>query len=791
MKQLRRIACLIFGLTLCSALGVFPASAQLNVLETSASVAAAEKSRPAAPTSPQLAEKHLNERVESLLKQMTLEEKIGQLAQYSAGSPTGPGTGRDDYGEMVAKGQVGSLLNVVGAKRTNQFQHLAVEKTRLHIPLLFGMDVIHGNRTIFPVPLGLAASFDPALVEATAQMAAAESRADGIQWVFSPMVDIARDGRWGRTIESAGEDPYLGSAMARAYVHGYQGTDLKNPQSVAACVKHFAAYGAPIAGRDYYAVDMSELRLRQFYLPTYHAAIDAGAATVMSSFNSINGVPASANPFLLVQVLRHEWGFDGMVVSDWGSVGELINHHVVSNGPDAAGKALTAGVDMDMESDLYRTRLMALVQRGDLPESVVDEAVRRVLRVKFALGLFDHPYATEGPVYQPTTEKRALARKAAEETFVLLKNDPAPGVGRALPLKPSKTIALIGPFADSKSEMLGSWTANGNPDDVVTLKAALQARLAETNGKLIYAKGTDILTDASSGFEEAVNAAKQADAVVVTLGESGSWMTGEAASRAHLDLPGNQEQLLEAVAATGKPLVLVLFDGHPLALPWAAEHVPAILEAWYPGIEAGPALADILLGTTSPSGKLVVEFPRSVGQEPLSYSQFPTGRPTGDLDLSHPPTNNPEKFRSRYIDESNSAQWPFGWGLSYTQFAYSVPTISATQISAESAMANHGTPQLKVGVDVKNIGAVASSEVVQLYVRTMVASVEQPERELKGFERITLAPGEQKHLEFPLGFEELSFYNARLERVLEPTTVQVWVGGSSEATQSAQFEITK
>jgi beta-glucosidase len=579
--------------------------------------------------------------------------------------------------------------------------------------------------------------------------------------------------------------------MARALVQGYQGTDLKNPQSVAACVKHFAAYGAPIAGRDYYAVDMSELRLRQFYLPTYHAAIDAGAATVMSSFNSLNGVPATANPFLLSHVLRHEWGFNGMVVSDWGAVGELINHGVVSDGPDAAARALAAGVDMDMESDLYRTRLVSLVQRGQLSEPVVDEAVRRVLRVKFALGLFDHPYTNEGPAYQATAEKRALAREVAEETFVLLKNEPAPGSGRALPLKASKTIALIGPFADSKSEMLGSWTANGNPDDVVTLKTAIEARLAKTKGKLIYAKGTEILTDSRGGFDEAVDAAKQSDEVVVTLGESGPWMTGEAASRAHLDLPGNQEQLLEAIEATGKPLTLVLFNGHPLALPWVAEHVPAVLEAWYPGIEAGPALADVLLGTTSPSGKLPVDFPYSVGQEPLFYSQFPTGRPTGDLDLTHPPTNNAEKFRSRYIDESNSAIWPFGWGLSYTQFAYSVPTVSAKQISAQAATTNPGTAQLKVGVDIKNIGAVAGSEVVQLYIRHTVASVEQPERELKGFERITLAPGEQKHVEFPLGVEELSFYNAELQRVMEPTTVQVWVGGSSDATQSAQFEVTK
>jgi beta-glucosidase len=796
MAHFRRIACRSYRVLLSATLGILATSASGqvtgvgNAVSPRAAVAVpVERVRAVGPSSPALAEKQLNEQVDSLLKKMTLEEKIGQLTQYSAGTPTGPGTGRDDYAEMVSKGQVGSLLNVVGAEKTNHFQHLAMEKSRLHIPLLFGEDVIHGNRTIFPVPLGLAASFDPEMVEETAKTAAAEARADGIQWVFSPMVDIARDARWGRIVESAGEDPYLGSAMARAFVKGYQGKDLKNPESVAACVKHFAAYGAPIAGRDYYAVDMSELRLRQIYLPTYHAAIEAGAATVMSSFNSLNGVPATENPFLLTQILRHEWGFNGMVVSDWNAVGELMNHAVVSNGAESASKALTAGVDMDMESDLYRSRLMAQVQRGVVPESAVDEAVRRVLRVKFALGLFEHPYATQGPAYQPTPERRAQARKAAEESFVLLKNDPLRGTGHVLPVKGPKTIALIGPFADSQSEMLGSWVANGSPGDVVTLKTALEARLAETKGKLLYAKGTEILSDSTAGFEEAVNAAKNADVVVITLGESGSWMTGEAASRAHLDLPGNQQQLLEAVAATGKPLALLIFNGHPLALPWAAEHVPAIVEAWYPGIEAGPALANVLFGATNPSGKLPVDLPRSVGQEPLFYSQYPSGRPAGVLDLTHPPTNNAEKFLSRYIDESNSAQWPFGWGLSYTQFSYSAPTVSTNQVSAASA--TRGTALVKVGVDVKNTGAVAGSEVVQLYIRTVVASVEQPLRELKGFERVTLAPGEQKHMEFPLGFEELSFYNAELHQVMEPTKVQVWIGGNSDATQAADFEVTK
>src|SRR5246500_2976321 len=627
----RSVASMIFALLLCGSLawaGFQP------------------KPKPAPETPPPptphasaaLADKKLNAREDALLAQMTLEEKIGQLTQYTGGSTiTGPTGEKLDFDSMLAKGEIGSLFNVTGAKETNHYQHIAMEKSRLHIPLLFGLDVIHGHRTTFPVPLALAASFDPEVVQQACRVAATETRQDGINWVFSPMVDISRDARWGRIVESAGEDPYLGSAIARAYIRGYQQGDLTKPDSVAASVKHFAAYGAAEAGRDYNTTDMSEIRLRQVYLPPYRAAVDEGAATVMSAFNALNGVPESANPFTLTTILRKEWGFDGMVVSDYGAVGELMKHGIAADGATAAQKALTAGVDMDMESNLYHSRLPGLVESGKVPMSVVDEAVRRVLRVKFAMGLFEHPYTDENvPAYAPTPEKRELAKKAAEESFVLLKNEAIPGVGRLLPLASDlKSVALIGPLADEVADMIGSWGAQGEASNTKTLRGALADKLGKN---LTYVKGTDILSTDTSGFAAAVTAAKNADLVILALGEAGN-MTGEATSRAHLSLPGNQEQLMEQVVAAGQPVGLVLFDGRPTAIPWAATHVPAILEAWFPGIEAGTALVSALTGEVSPSGKLPVEFPYSVGQEPLYLAQLPTGRPAGETDLTHPPTN--------------------------------------------------------------------------------------------------------------------------------------------------------
>ncbi|MGC1869488.1 MAG: beta-glucosidase BglX [Acidobacteriaceae bacterium] len=744
---------------------------------------------------PQLTDPALNKKVDALLDKMTLEEKVGQLVQFSVGTPTGPGTGRQSYDDMIAAGQVGALLNVVDAKTANKFQHIAVEKSRLHIPLMFGFDSIHGYRTIFPVPLGLASSFDPSLVEATARMAAQEASADGIRWVFSPMVDIARDARWGRIVEGSGESPFLGSALARAYVRGYQGTSLSNPDSVAACVKHFAAYGAAIAGRDYNAVDMSDLMLRQVYLPPYQAAVDAGAATVMSSFNSLNSVPQTANPYTLTQILRKEWNFDGFVVSDWGAVGELIAHGIALNNATAAQKAIMAGLDMDMESGAYHERLVALVRDKVVPQSVVDEAVRRVLRVKFALGIFAHPYVDENrPPYQATPEKRALARKAAEESIVLLQNRAEEGQPKLLPISNHvRTIALIGPLADSQAEMLGSWGGHGNPADAITLRTALEHRMDSRGGELLYAEGTQILTTSDAGFDAAKKAAEQADLVILALGEDGPTMTGEASSRAHLDLPGNQEELLQAVASTGKPVVLLVFSGRPLVLDWAAQHVPAIMEAWFPGIEAGPALADLLFGDTNPSGKLPVSFPRAVGQEPLYLAQMPTGRPAGNMDLSHPPENAAEKYVSRYIDVANSPLFPFGHGLSYTQFDFSPITLSTSSVPIAQLMSAPGQgvsqPAIEASTTVRNAGAMAGTEIVQLYIRIRGASVEEPLRVLKGFERVNLQPGESKKVTFPLGFQELSFINAKSQRVVEPADYTVFVGGSSNATQSADFKV--
>jgi beta-glucosidase len=707
-------------------------------------------------------------RIEKLLKQMTLAEKIGQLNQYSAGSPTGPGTGRTNYDDMISRGEVGSLFNVTGPQ-VNVFQKLAVEKSRLKIPVIFGLDVIHGYRTTFPTPLAMSATWQPDLVEKAARVAAVEASHDGIRWTFSPMVDIARDARWGRIVEGAGEDPYLGAAMSRAYVRGYQGASMSDPTSIAACVKHYVGYGAAEAGRDYNTTEISERTLRQIYLPPFKAARDAGAATFMSAFNALDGVPSTANPLTLDTILRKEWKFRGFVVSDWTSVGELIPHGIAITPADAARKALTAGVDMDMESNFYFSTLADQVKSGKVPQSVVDEAVRRILRIKFALGLFEHPYADINPAAMVTPEFRELARTVAEKSFVLLKND-----GNVLPLKPQAKIALIGPLADDANDLIGAWGGKGEAKDVVTFRAAMQQKLGSA---LTYAKGTDILTDSNAGFDEAVNAAKAADVVVVALGENAGEMNGEAASRSVLNIPGNQEQLLQAIVATGKPVVLVVFSGRPLTLDWEAKNVPAILEAWHGGIEAGSALVRTLYGDSNPGGKLTATFPRSVGQEPLYYNHLNTGRPLGDVNDQRPPQSGDEKYHTRYIDQQNSPLYPFGFGLSYTTFTYSPATVSATKFSA--ADLNRGTAKVVVSAEVKNSGSVAGDEVVQLYVAQRGRSVSQPVRELKGFQRVTLAPGATKHVEFTIGRDELAFWNIDMKDIVEPGPVSIWIAGSS------------
>ncbi|HEU5350417.1 MAG TPA: glycoside hydrolase family 3 N-terminal domain-containing protein [Terracidiphilus sp.] len=789
-------------------MSLLPASFARAQSAVAAPPASARATAAVPPSNAQLANPEIEKKVDRLLSRMTLAEKIGQLVQYSdTGNEPANGTAKpsqDDSSKIVlainpatanhidamqlaATGRLGSLLNLVGQARTNQYQHLAVEKSRLHIPLMFGADVIHGFRTIYPVPLALAATFDPDLVTELAHMSAEEARTAGIDWFYSPMVDISRDPRWGRTIEGAGEDPVLGAAMARAYIRGYQGDDIAQPGRVAACVKHFAAYGAAEAGREYNTTDMSQIRLRQVYLPPYKAAVQAGAVTVMSAFNALNGVPSTANPFLLHQVLRGEWGFNGFVISDYTAIMELLNHDIALTPAQAARKAITAGVDVDMMSHFYDSQLPALIRSGKVPLSVVNEAVRRVLRVKFAMGLFDHPYTTGPEVTHAVAAHRPLVRRAAEESIVLLQNRNLSSGSPLLPFSSSiKRIALIGPLADDPADMVDGSGA-GNRTDTITVRQALEERAKAIGGTLVYAEGTQISGDSTAGFAQAVDAARSSDAVVLALGEA-AWMSGEGGSRAHLNLPGNQEQLLQAVAATGKPIVLLVFSGRPLVLGWAAAHVPAILEAWFPGTEAGHAIASLLYGDVSPSGKLPMSFPRAVGQEPLYYNQFPTGRPPRGIDLSKPPTFD-TRFFSRYIDVPNSALFPFGWGLTYSTFTFTSVKVSVDEIPLALALSHRNHPLLTATATITNTGARKATDVVQCYVRNRGASVEQPVRSLEGFQRITLNPGESRQVRFTLGFGQLSFYNVNAKQTMEPTDYTVWIGDSSLANQAAHFKV--
>jgi beta-glucosidase len=701
--------------------------------------------------------------IDSLLARMTLKEKVGQLNQLSVDSVPTP-----EELDLVRKGLVGSFLNLTGAAATHDAQHIAVTESRLKIPLIFGYDVMHGYRTIFPIPLGETASWDPEAAEAAARVAAREAAAAGVHWTFAPMVDIARDPRWGRIAEVSGEDAYLGSAMAAARVRGFQGKDVRAPDAVLATVKVFAAYGGAEGGRDYNTVDLSDRTLREVYLPPYRAGIDAGAGTVMASFNEIGGIPSTASPWLMTTVLRREWGFKGFVVSDWTAVAELLNHGVAGTRADAGKLALEAGVDMDMVSRIYVDDLPALVRAGRIPIAVVNETVRRVLSAKAALGLFDDPYhgATvereQAALLAPA--HRQLARRVAEESIVLLKND-----GQRLPLGASvKTIAVIGPLADDQVSALGSWAGRGDPRDAVTPLEGIKARAGSVS--VLYAKGCDITDTATAGFADAIAAAKQADVALLVLGEAGD-MSGEAASRANIDLPGVQQQLLEAVHATGTPVVLVLMNGRPLTIPWAAEHVPAIVESWFLGVEAGPALAAVLFGDVSPSGKLPVTFPRSVGQIPLYYNHKNTGRPTG-----------PDKYTSKYTDLPVTPLFPFGHGLSYTTFNYSDLRLSALRITP--------TGTLRASVTVTNSGSREGAEVVQLYVHDEVASVTRPVRALAGFRRVALKPGEARTVDFPLTAKELGLYNQSMKFVVEPGKFRVFVGGSSVGGLEAEFEVT-
>ena len=745
-----------------------------------------------APSQPAgIADKSLDTRVNSILQRMTMEEKIGQLVQYSAGQPTGPGTGRSDYDDMIARGQIGSLFNVIDPHEINRYQKIAMEKSRLHIPILFGLDVIHGFKTEFPIPLGLASTWDPSIVEKASHVAAMEAAADGIRWTFSPMVDIARDARWGRMAEGAGEDPFLGSAMAAAYVRGYQGSRLDSPDSIAACAKHYVGYGAAEGGRDYNSTEISEHTLHQFYLPPFHAAVEAGTASLMSAFNSLNGVPSTANPFTLKQVLRKEWGFRGLVVSDWNAVGELIPHGIANDGATAARKAFLAGVDMDMVSSLYHDNLQQIVPSGQATQAELDEAVRHVLRVKLALGLFEHPYVDEGAaakaLYHP--ESIALAQTAAERSFVLLKNENGPSGKPLLPLAAgSQNIAVIGPLGDDSSYPGGAPQGAGPR---ISLPAALAQRVGESHVSRF--KGVGILDGTDEEIATAVAGAQKADVVILTLGEAPE-MSGEAAARAHLGLPSRQTELLEAIVKTAKPVVLILFGGRPLTVPWAFEHVPAVIAAWLPGIAGGPALARTLFGDVNPSGKLVVSWPRSVGQEPLYYNHLNTGRPAGNTDLTHPPSDVASRYVSRYIDEQNTPQFPFGYGGSYTSFSYGATTISTQRLSASTlnrglSSGGNATAAMTAEAEVTNTGSRPSDEVVQLYIQLLGTSVAEPVRMLKGFQTISIAPGEAKKVRFELKPEAFAIWNDRNQFAVEAAKLNIWISPDSAHGSPAQADI--
>lgn len=718
------------------------------------------------PSSHSQKRQNVEARINALLAQMTLAEKLGQLQQLDGHAD---GRFKDEHPDLVRKGLLGSTLNVRGTWNTNLLQRIAVSESRLKIPMIFGFDVIHGYRTIFPIPLGEAATWDPAAVERSAGIAAKEARAAGVHWTFAPMVDIARDARWGRIAEGSGEDPFLGSAMARARVLGFQGRDYSASDKVVACAKHWVAYGAAEGGRDYNTTDVSERTLREVYFPPFKAAVDAGVGTFMSAFNDLNGVPTSANPFTLTTVLRGEWKFDGIVVSDYESVKELINHGLAANEKAAAEAGLTAGVDMEMVSRLYSKHAPELLRERKLPLASIDEAVRRILRIKFRLGLFEKPYADEAreanSIFIP--EHLAAARETAARSLVLLKNE-----GEVLPLgKTLKAIAIIGPLADSQKDVIGSWTGDGKPEDSVTLLAGVKSKVSPQT-IVRYAKGCEINDDSTTGFAEAVRIARESDAVIVAVGESAE-MSGEAASRSSLDLPGRQLDLVKFLRATGKPVVVVLMNGRPLTITWIAENVPSILETWFAGTQAGSAIADVLFGDVNPGGKLPVTFPRSVGQVPLYYNHKNTGRP--------PDANN--KYTSKYLDVAWTPQFPFGYGLSYTQFKIANLRLSADRIGR--------TGKLTVTVEVENVGKRAGDEVVQLYIRDVAASVTRPVKELKGFQRITLQPGEKRRVDFTLGPEHLGFHNRVMKFVVEPGEFRVMVGSNSEALIETKFEVTR
>lgn len=702
-------------------------------------------------------------RANELLSRMTLEEKIGQMNQLDPRRIS-------DLEEHIRAGQVGSLLSITDTGQINHYQRVAVEESRLGIPLLVGNDVIHGYRTIFPIPLAEACTWDPALVERSARIAANEAAACGTDWIFAPMVDICRDPRWGRIAEGAGEDPFLGATMAAARVRGFQAADLECGRRIVACPKHYVAYGAAEAGKDYNTVDISERTLRDVFLPPFKAAFEAGAGSVMSAFNEINGIPASANPFTLRTILREEWGLAWPVVlSDYNAIRELINHGYAADLKEAAAKSVLAGVDMDMMGHAFSMHLAELVREGVVPEARIDEAARRILCLKGMLGLFDNPYTDESWETQIVLREdhRQAALEVARRAMVLLKNE-----GGLLPLSPQmRRLALIGPLADDKAAPLGCWSCVGRAEDVETVLEGIRAIWP---GEIRHVQGCEIAGEAEE-IEAAVQAAQRAEVAVLVLGESAA-MSGEAHCRAHLGLPGKQEALLQAVQATGTPTVVVLLSGRPLAVPWLAEHVPAILQAWHGGIRAGRAVAEILFGQVNPSGKLAATFPRTEGQLPVYYAHKSTGRPA-----SAGTQQFQERFRSSYLDELNAPLFPFGHGLSYTTFAYSDLVVETPEVAPD------GT--LVVSATVVNRGDYAGEEVVQLYVRDLVGSVTRPVKELKGFQRVALEPGQSQRVRFQVPAHWLGFHGPEMAYVVEPGDFQVWIGPSSAEGLESTFRV--
>lgn len=727
--------------------------------------------------------------IEDLMTKMTIDEKIGQLNLTASGDVTTGQISNSDIGLKIKNGQVGALLNVKSVAKIKEVQRIAVEESRLHIPLLFGMDVIHGYQTTFPIPLALASSWDMNLIEKSARIAAQEASADGINWTYSPMVDIARDPRWGRIAEGAGEDPYLGSRIAAAYVRGYQGNDLKQNNTILSCVKHFALYGAAEAGLDYNTTDMSFVKMYNDYLPPYQAAIDAGAGSVMTSFNEINGIPASANKWLLTELLRNQWGFKGFVVTDYTSINEMTEHGI-GNLQTVSALALQAGVDLDMVGEGFLSTIKKSLNEGKITEKQIDNACKRILEAKYDVGLFENPYLycdeNRATHEIATTENMQIARKVASQTFVLLKND-----NQLLPLKKEAKIALIGPLAHRRFDMAGMWSVAAHHDESVTVLEGFQNVLGH-KATLQYAKGCNLTDDSildqnihwgktsidslktpKQLLNEALKIAKKSDVIVAVMGE-GAEMSGECASRTDLNLPESQQILLKELVKLGKPIVLVLFAGRPLTINWEKQQIPAILNVWFGGTQAGNAIADAVFGDVNPSGKLTVTFPQNVGQIPMYYAHKNTGRPVKDIQKF-------EKFTANYLDVSNEPLYPFGYGLSYTQFEYSNLKLSQNSIKRNE--------YLTITVDVQNVGNFDGKEVVQLYLRDVVGSITRPVKELKGFQKIELNKGEKKTVTFTLNEQDLKFYNAQLDWVAETGTFQIFVGTNSQDVLQTEFEL--